>query len=115
AIAKKFADEGACVIINDNDANRLENAREDFSKKYGRDGFVSFLLDVTDGESIRSIFEKSALAFGGVDIVVNCAGISISKPIEEHTEKDWDLLYDILVKGQFLVTQAGVNIMRKQD
>jgi NAD(P)-dependent dehydrogenase (short-subunit alcohol dehydrogenase family) len=46
--------------------------------------------------------------------VVNCAGISISKPLEEHTEKDWDLLYDILVKGQFLVTQGGVEIMRKQ-
>ena len=55
------------------------------------------------------------LAFGGVDIVVNNAGLSISKPIEEHTEKDWDILYDVLVKGQFLVTQAGVEIMRKQD
>jgi NAD(P)-dependent dehydrogenase (short-subunit alcohol dehydrogenase family) len=50
-----------------------------------------------------------------VDIVVNCAGISISKPLEEHTEKDWDLLYDILVKGQFLVTQSGVEVMRKQE
>jgi NAD(P)-dependent dehydrogenase (short-subunit alcohol dehydrogenase family) len=48
-------------------------------------------------------------------MVVNCAGLSISKPLEAHTEKDWDLLYDVLVKGQFLVTQAGVNIMRKQD
>jgi NAD(P)-dependent dehydrogenase (short-subunit alcohol dehydrogenase family) len=46
---------------------------------------------------------------------VNCAGLSISKPIEEHTDKDWDLLYDVLVKGQFTVTQEGVNIMRKQD
>jgi len=56
----------------------------------------------------------AALAFGGVDIVVNCAGLSISKPIEEHTDKDWDLLYDVLVKGQFAVTQEGVSIMRKQ-
>ena len=47
--------------------------------------------------------------------MVNNAGLSISKPIEEHTEKDWDLLYDVLVKGQFLVTQAGLSIMRKQD
>ncbi len=49
-----------------------------------------------------------------MDIVVNCAGLSISKPIEEHTEKDWDILYDVLVKGQFLVTQKGVEVMRKQ-
>ena len=61
------------------------------------------------------LYDRAALAFGGVDIVVNNAGLSISKPIEEHTEKDWDLLYDVLVKGQFLVTQAGLNIMRKQN
>lgn len=72
-------------------------------------------MDVLKSENIKEAYEKSALAFGGVDIVVNCAGISISKPLEEHTEKDWDLLYDILVKGQFLVTQGGVEIMRKQN
>ena len=55
------------------------------------------------------------LAFGGVDIIVNNAGISISKSIEDHTDKDWDMLYDVLVKGQFFVSQAGVDIMRKQD
>jgi len=63
----------------------------------------------------RSGLFSAAVYFGGIDIVVNNAGISISKPIEEHTEKDWDLLYDILVKGQFLVTQAAVGTMRKQE
>ncbi len=115
AIAKKFADEGACVIINDNDAQRLEKASNEFNSTYGKDGYIAAMLDVTNKEGISPIFEKAALAFGGVDIVVNCAGISISKSIEDHTEKDWDLLYDILVKGQFLITQAAVAIMRKQD
>ena len=114
-IAKKFVEEGACVIINDNDADRLAKADEEFKFKYGKDAYASVLLDVLKSENIKEAFEKSALAFGGVDIVVNCAGISISKPLEEHTEKDWDLLYDILVKGQFLVTQAGVELMRKQN
>jgi NAD(P)-dependent dehydrogenase (short-subunit alcohol dehydrogenase family) len=114
AIAKKFMDEGACVIINDNDANRLAKANEELLKTYSKDSFSSVVLDVTSGEQIRKAFESSALTFGGVDIIVNSAGISISKPIEEHTEKDWDFLYDILVKGQFLVTQAGVEILRKQ-
>jgi NAD(P)-dependent dehydrogenase (short-subunit alcohol dehydrogenase family) len=113
-IAKKFADEGACVVINDNDAERLAKADEEFKKKYGKDAYTSVVIDVLKPEQIKEAFEKSALAFGGVDIVVNCAGISISKPLEEHTEKDWDILYDILVKGQFLVTQAGVDVMRKQ-
>jgi rhamnulose-1-phosphate aldolase/alcohol dehydrogenase len=115
AIAKKFADEGACVVINDNDAGRLEAAKADFGKSYSSDVFTTAILDVTRSEDIRNAFKTAALAFGGVDLVVNCAGLSISKPIEEHTEKDWDLLYDVLVKGQFLVTQEGVNIMRKQD
>ncbi|MBV4357662.1 bifunctional aldolase/short-chain dehydrogenase [Pinibacter aurantiacus] len=115
AIAQKFADEGACVVINDNDASRLETAKEFFQKKYGKDVFTGVVLDVTSSKDINGAFDAAALAFGGVDIVVNCAGLSISKPLEEHTEKDWDLLYDVLVKGQFLVTQAGVNTMRKQD
>jgi rhamnulose-1-phosphate aldolase/alcohol dehydrogenase len=114
-IAKKFIEEGACVIINDNDADRLSKADEEFKSKYGKDAYTAILLDVLKSENIKQAYEKSVLAFGGVDIVVNCAGISISKPLEEHTEKDWDLLYDILVKGQFLITQGGVEIMRKQN
>lgn len=114
AIAKKFIEEGACVLINDNDAERLGAADASFKQDYGRDTYATALLDVTDGIQITEAFKAANLAFGGVDIVVNCAGISISKPIEDHTEKDWDLLYDILVKGQFLVTQTGVEVMRKQ-
>ncbi|MVT08908.1 bifunctional aldolase/short-chain dehydrogenase [Chitinophaga tropicalis] len=115
AIAKKFANEGACVIINDNDASRLESAREEFLKQYGKDVFATAILDVTKTGDIHEAFNVASLAFGGVDLVVNCAGLSISKPLEAHTEKDWDLLYDVLVKGQFLVTQQGVEVMRKQE
>jgi rhamnulose-1-phosphate aldolase/alcohol dehydrogenase len=114
AIAKKFADEGACVVVNDNDEQRLDAARASFQQQYGKDVFIGEVLDVTKAETIRGVFRAAALAFGGVDIVVNCAGLSISKPLQDHTEKDWDLLYDVLVKGQFLVTQAGVEVMRKQ-
>ncbi len=114
-IAKKFVEEGACVIINDNDSERLAKADEEFKTKYGKDAYASVQLDVLKADNIKEAYAQTVLAFGGVDIVVNCAGISISKPIEEHTEKDWDLLYDILVKGQFLITQGGVEIMRKQS
>lgn len=114
AIAKKFQAEGAVVFLNDNDADRLEGAKEEFLKAYGKDASAAELLDVTSAASIAKAFDACALAFGGVDIVVNNAGISISKPIGDHTEKDWDLLFDILVKGQFLVSQAAVDLMRKQ-
>ncbi|PWG79015.1 bifunctional aldolase/short-chain dehydrogenase [Pararcticibacter amylolyticus] len=114
AIAKKFIEEGACVVINDNDSDRLEKAKVEFGSQYGKDAYAAAVLDVTDTGKISAAYSEATLAFGGVDIIVNCAGLSISKPIEEHTEKDWDLLYDVLVKGQFLVTQKGVEVMRKQ-
>ena len=114
AIAKKFLAEGAVVVINDNDADRLASANDEFMQQYGKDAYTAVQLDVTQANTITNAFNEAAVAFGGVDIVVNCAGLSISKPIEEHTEKDWDLLYDVLVKGQFLVTQAATEVMRKQ-
>jgi rhamnulose-1-phosphate aldolase/alcohol dehydrogenase len=115
AIAKKFAEEGACVIVNDNNAQRLEEAKEEFKTLFGKDVFAADILDVTKADTVDQTLKTAVLAFGGVDIVVNNAGLSISKPIEDHTEKDWDLLYDVLVKGQFLVTQKSVAIMRKQN
>src|SRR4030095_9522213 len=114
AIAKKFAEQGASIIINDNDTSRLDSAIEDFAIQFGNDVFTAGILDVTDSSTINELTERAVLYFGGIDLVVNCAGLSISKPIEEHTEKDWDLLYNVLAKEQFLVTQSAVSIMRKQ-
>jgi rhamnulose-1-phosphate aldolase/alcohol dehydrogenase len=114
AIAKKFADEGACVILSDINTERLQEAKEEFLSQYGKDVFAAGMLDVTKADTIRYTVETAILAFGGLDIVVNNAGLSISKPLEEHNEKDWDLLYDVLVKGQFLVTQTAVAVMRQQ-
>ncbi|MBA2330867.1 MAG: bifunctional rhamnulose-1-phosphate aldolase/short-chain dehydrogenase, partial [Flavisolibacter sp.] len=79
AIAKKFAEEGACVVINDFNEERLQGAIQEFQKSFGRDTAAATLLDVTNNESIEKAFEEAALAFGGVDIIVNNAGISISK------------------------------------
>lgn len=114
AIARKFAQEGACVVLNDINAERLEGAKAEFIGLFGKDAVATTVLNVTDTDSVKGAFEASALAFGGVDIVINNAGISISRSIEEHSLEEWDRLYDILVKGQFIVTQAAVAIMRKQ-
>jgi rhamnulose-1-phosphate aldolase/alcohol dehydrogenase len=114
AIAKKFASEGACVILSDNDTERLKGAADDFKKWFGNDAYTSATMDVTKSGDITEAMKIAAREFGGLDIIVNNAGISISKSIEDHTEKDWDLLYDILVKGQFLVSQAGIRIMKQQ-
>ena len=114
AIARKFIEEGAVVLLNDNDPERLQVATKEFTAQFGKDAFAASVLDVTFEKDIEQAFTAVALAFGGVDIVVNCAGLSISKSIEEHTNQDWDLLYDVLVKGQFNVTKQAVHMMRKQ-
>ena len=114
AIARKMAAEGACVILNDNNAERLEEAKAEFLKSFGKDVVIASILDVCDAATINSTMEAALLSFGGVDIIVNNAGLSISKPIEEHTTEEWDLLFDVLVKGQFSVTKKAVEIMRRQ-
>ena len=114
AIAKKFAEEGACVIINDINKDRMESAMVEFKNQFGDDVAASTLLDVTKKHSIESALEAASIAFGGVDIIVNNAGISTSKALLDHTVEDWDKLYDILVKGQFLVSKAVVKVFRKQ-
>jgi len=87
----------------------------EFQKQFGKDTASSALLDVTNSETIEKAFAATALAFGGVDVIVNNAGISISKPVTDHSIEDWDKLYNILVKGQFLVSKIGVELMRKQN
>ena len=114
AISRKFAEEGAVVVLNDLDQDRLAAAGAQFLKEFGRDSYATVQLNVTEDADIKNAFAQAALNFGGIDIVVNCAGLSISKPIEEHTDKDWDLLYDVLVKGQFKITQEAVSVLRKQ-
>ncbi|HEY0654033.1 MAG TPA: bifunctional aldolase/short-chain dehydrogenase [Chryseosolibacter sp.] len=114
AIAKKFAEEGCCIVLCDNDEERLRTAESDFLKTFGKDAFASAFCDVTSKDQVDAALRVASISFGGVDIAVNNAGISISKPLLDHTEKDWDLLYDILVKGQFMMTQSVVTIMRKQ-
>lgn len=115
AIAKRFAQEGAVVVLNDLNQERLADAKTEFVGLFGADNVTTAVLDVTNQEQIEEALKVAALAFGGVDIVVNNAGLSISKSIEDHTQKDWDLLYDVLVKGQFIVTQATSKVMKAQN
>eukprot|EP01136_Pigoraptor_vietnamica_P044650 Opistho-1_new@21650 len=89
AIAKKFVAEGAVVVLNDMNAERLAEAGEEFNKLYGKDAYSTTALNVTSAEDINAAFDVAALDFGGVDIVVNNAGLSISKTIADHAEKDW--------------------------
>ncbi|MFT2010480.1 bifunctional aldolase/short-chain dehydrogenase [Pontibacter sp. 13R65] len=114
AIAEKMAQEGACVVLTDMNAEALEEAKAEFESKFSKDIVATAVVNVTDPQAIVDSFKKANLAFGGVDIVVNCAGLSISKSITDTTEADYDILQDVLVKGQFLVSKEAVKVLRKQ-
>jgi rhamnulose-1-phosphate aldolase/alcohol dehydrogenase len=110
AIADKLVAEGAVVVLTDLSKDALDTAL----KTYKKDQAEAVVCDVTNAEAIAEAYKQASLAFGGVDIIVHSAGLAISKSIEDTTLKDWNLLQDVLVKGQFLMAQEGTAIMRKQ-
>ncbi|WP_213278841.1 bifunctional aldolase/short-chain dehydrogenase [Chryseobacterium indologenes] len=110
AIADKMIQEGAVVVFTDLNKEALDSVTE----KYSKDQAVAVTCDVTNEEAIANAFKDTVLAFGGVDIIVHSAGLAISKSLEDTTTKDWDLLENVLVKGQFLMVKNGVEIMKKQ-
>ncbi|MFH9131112.1 bifunctional aldolase/short-chain dehydrogenase [Streptomyces griseoaurantiacus] len=111
AIAHRLVAEGACVVVADLNA---ENAAAVAEELGGADRAVAVTVDVTDEEQIAEAFRAAVLAFGGVDLVVNNAGISISKPLLETTAKDWDLQHDIMARGSFLVSREAARVMIAQ-
>ncbi|EKF56284.1 short chain dehydrogenase [Galbibacter marinus] len=110
AIADKLVAEGANVVLTDISEESLEEAKKTFKN----DQVSTVVCDVTDENSIKTAFDKACLSFGGIDIIIHSAGLAISKSLEDTTLKDWEILQNILVKGQFLMAQHGVKILKKQ-
>ncbi|MFC7925858.1 bifunctional aldolase/short-chain dehydrogenase [Microbacterium laevaniformans] len=111
AIAARLAAEGACVVVADLD---LEKARAAAAELGGPDVAIGVAANVADAEAVQAAIDETILAFGGVDLVVNNAGLSLSKPLLETTEKDWDLQHDVMAKGSFLVSKAAAAALIAQ-
>jgi len=116
AIAERLAAEGACVLVADLDAGKASQVAEEIGAKALRstDVAVGVGADVSDEAAVARAVEEAVLAFGGVDLVVNNAGLSISKPLLETSVKDWDLQHDVMAKGSFLVSRATAKVMIDQ-
>ncbi|GAA3629950.1 bifunctional aldolase/short-chain dehydrogenase [Streptomyces chitinivorans] len=111
AIARRLAAEGACVAVADVD----ERAAEAVAKELGGpDRAVAVAVDVTDEAGVGAALAETALAFGGVDLVVNNAGISVSRPLLETTAEDWDRQHAIMARGSFLVSREAARVMTAQ-
>ncbi|MFF3355270.1 bifunctional aldolase/short-chain dehydrogenase [Streptomyces sp. NPDC002917] len=111
AIAHRLVAEGACVVVADLNAETAAAVAEELG---GPDKAVAVTVNVTSEDEITEAFKAAALAFGGVDLVINNAGISISKPLLETTAKDWDLQHDIMARGSFLVSREAARVMTEQ-
>jgi rhamnulose-1-phosphate aldolase/alcohol dehydrogenase len=111
AIARRLAAEGACVVVADQDAGRAAAVAAELGDA---DVAVPVTADVTEEEQVAGAVAAAGLAFGGVDLVVNNAGLSISKPLTETTVADWDLQHDVMARGSFLVSREAARAMRAQ-
>src|SRR6266700_3345002 len=111
ATARRLAAEGACVVLADRDGAAAGQAAADIGPA---DVAVDVTADVTDEASIAAAFAVAALAFGGVDLVVNNAGLSVSKPLADTTAADWDTQHAVMARGSFLVSREAARVMRAQ-
>jgi rhamnulose-1-phosphate aldolase/alcohol dehydrogenase len=111
ATAKKLAAEGACVVVAD---LSLEKAQAAAAEIGGPDVAVGVAADVSKEDAVQAMVDAAVLAFGGLDLVVNNAGLSLSKSLLETTEADWDLQHDVMAKGSFLVSKAAAKVLIEQ-
>ncbi|GLZ46289.1 rhamnulose-1-phosphate aldolase [Actinomycetospora sp. NBRC 106375] len=111
AVAHRLADAGACVVVADRDADAATTVAGEIGSA---DVAVPVAADVTSAEAVEAALDAAALAFGGVDLVVNNAGLSISKPLLETTDADWDLQHDVMARGSFVVSRAAARRMVDQ-
>ncbi|MBU1588516.1 MAG: bifunctional aldolase/short-chain dehydrogenase [Actinobacteria bacterium] len=111
AIATRLAADGACVVIADLELAKAQAAAAEIGNT---DVAIGLQVNVTDSAAIEQMVQDALLAFGGIDIVVNNAGVSLSKPLLETTERDWDFQHDIMAKGSFLVSKATAPALIEQ-
>lgn len=111
AIAIRLREEGAVVAVVDIDSDSATQVAEEIGTK---DVAIALEADVTSKEAIAAAIDATVLQYGGVDIVVNNAGLSLSKSLLDTTEADWDLQQDVMAKGSFLVSKHATEAMIAQ-
>ncbi|MDY0745341.1 bifunctional rhamnulose-1-phosphate aldolase/short-chain dehydrogenase [Paucibacter sp. R3-3] len=114
AIAKRILADGGCVVLADIDAEALASVGAELSKAHGKDHVRGVACDVTSEASVIAAFDKAALEFGGVDILVSNAGIASAAPLEDTTLELWNRNQSILATGYFLVGREGFRQMKAQ-
>ncbi|HEY0805115.1 MAG TPA: bifunctional aldolase/short-chain dehydrogenase [Pseudonocardiaceae bacterium] len=111
AIAHRLAAEGACVVVADVNPDSAATVAGELGST---DVAVPVTVDVTDEDAVRAAVRTACLSFGGLDLVVNNAGLSISKSLLDTTVADWDRQHDVMAKGSFLVSREAARVLMSQ-
>ncbi|MFO3789374.1 bifunctional aldolase/short-chain dehydrogenase [Bacillus mojavensis] len=115
AACRRFAAEGGHVIAADLNIEGAQKIAEEINETYGEGRAMAVKMDVTNEEEVQSAFEEAALTYGGIDIVVNNAGLATSSPFDETSLKEWNLNINVLGTGYFLVAREAFKQMKQQN
>jgi len=111
AIAVRLREEGAVVAVTDIDGDAAHTVSEALG---AGDHAIGIQVDVSDERAVQASIDRMVTRFGGVDIVVNSAGLSISRALLETTVEDWDRQHDVMARGSFLVSKHAARVMIAQ-
>jgi NAD(P)-dependent dehydrogenase (short-subunit alcohol dehydrogenase family) len=114
AVCDRLARDGAHIVVTDIDGEGAERVAAEIVASHGPGRAIGVRMDVTDEESVRAAFAAAALAFGGVDIVVNNAGLASSAPITETSLAEWQRNMGVLATGYFLAAREGFRVLKEQ-
>ena len=106
AAARRCLEEGARVVVSDRHERRLAEAAAELGA-----GVVAIPCDVTDGEAVEQLFEAATKEMGGLDVVVNNAGLGHSSPLVDTTDEDWERVLDVTLYGTFRCVRAALPRM----
>ena len=115
ATAKKFLQQGCCVILTDIDKKALQKTHSEFANSFGEDVVESILMDVTKENEVKNAVNKSIELYGGIDILVANAGFASAALFEKTSTKLWDKNMDVLSKGCFLISREVYQNMITQN
>jgi rhamnulose-1-phosphate aldolase/alcohol dehydrogenase len=114
AAARRLASEGAHLVLADLNLEGAEKVAAELNEKYGAGRALAVKMDVTKEEEVQAAYEQAVLYYGGVDIIVNNAGLATSSPFEETSLKEWNLNMNVLGTGYFLVAREAFKLMKRQ-
>lgn len=111
--AVRFAEEGASVVVVDQDA---EGAAETVSLIAEQGGIASSsVADVTDEDAADRIVGEVAAQYGSVDVLMTAAATSVGKTVPDTTPEEWDRVFEVNVKGTYLWMRASIPVMSRQE